>query len=182
MTAQTFKQLALFRAPDLFHGSSLRQGKRKIARPLDPKRPIHLVLKSSQARGPLSLLQPRRAKRIQQLVEETAKRHQIKIYQFTNVGNHLHLLVKTKNRLHFQNFLRIIAGKIAILVTQAKKGQKKGRFWDGLSFTRVVNWGKDFTKLSRYFIKNELESFGYGAAFAKALVSQGYLISKTLPG
>ena len=182
MTPRTFKQFALFKAPDLFHGSNLRQGKRKIARPLDPKRTIHLILKSSQARGERSLLQPRYTKRIQLLIEQVAKQYGIKIYQFANVGNHLHLLVKTQTRLEFQNFLRVITGKIAILVTQAKKGQKRGKFWDGLSFTRVVNWGKDFDRLVKYFIKNQIESFGYGTDFAKALVKHGYVILKTDSG
>ena len=181
MIPRTFKQFALFKAPELFHGSNLRLGKRKIARPLDPKRTIHLVLKSSQARGEHSLLQPRYKKRIQLLVEQSAKQYGIKIYQFTNVGNHLHLLVKTPTRLGFQNFLRTITGKIAILVTRAKKGQKKGKFWDALSFTRVVHWGKDFEKLTNYFLKNQIESFGYGTDFAKALLKQGYLILKTSP-
>ena len=182
MTPRTFKQFALFKAPDLFHGSNLRRGKRKIARPLDPKRTIHLVLKSSQARGEQSFLQTRYTKRIQLLVEQTARCYGIKIYQYANVGNHLHLLIKTQTRLAFQNFLRIIAGKIAILVTRAKKGQKKGKFWDKLAFTRVVNWGKDFSNLTKYFIKNQIESFGYETPFAEALVKQGILILKILPG
>ena len=176
MTPRTFKQFALFKAPDLFHGSNLVPGKRKIARPLDPKRTIHLILKSSQSRGERSLLQPRYAKRIQILIEQVAAHYGIKIYGYANVGNHLHLLVKTKTRLEFQNFLRVIAGKIAILVTQAKKGQKKGKFWDGLSFTRVVHWGNDFKRLTNYFIKNQIESFGYGPDFAKSLVKHGCLI------
>jgi len=182
MTLRTFKQLALFKAPDLFHGSNLRDGKRKIARPLDPKRAIHLILKSSQARGAHSLLQPRYAKRIKNLIEVTAKKYGIKIYQFANVGNHLHLLVKAPARLEFQNFLRVISGKIAILVTKAKKGQKNGKFWDHLAFTRIVNWGKDLNRITYYFIKNEIESFGYGADFAKELVQRGCVIVKALPG
>lgn len=182
MKILTFKQLAIFKAPDLFHGSDLRKGKRKIARPLDPKRGIHLVLKSSRACGADSFLQKRHQKRIQQVIEHTAKRYGIKIYQYANVGNHLHLLVRTPARGEFQNFLRVITGKIAIMVTQAKKGQKSGKFWDHLAFTRVVNWGKDLKNLTQYFVKNEIESFGYGAGFAKELVKRGYLITKLSAG
>lgn len=182
MTPRTFRQFALFKSPDLFHGSNLRQGKRKIARPIDPKRAIHIVLKSNKARGACSLLQPKRAKRIDDLIEKSAIRYKIKIYRFVNVGNHVHLLIKTSNRIHFQNFLRTITGKIAILVTGAKKGQKKGKFWDGLTFTRVVNWGKDFEAMGRSLLKNQIESFGYGVDIEKALVRQGILILRPAPG
>jgi len=175
MTPQNFRQLALFKAPDLAHGGDLRTGKRKIRRPLDPKRPIHLVLKSSRARGKSSLLQSHYKKRIEFLIEQSAKRYGIKIYHFANVGNHLHLLVRTPARANFQNFLRIITGKIAILVTKAKKGEKKGKFWDALSFTRVIHWGRDFKQLTTYFIKNQIEGFGYGVDVAKKLLRNGSL-------
>ena len=33
----------------LKHGGDVRKGRRKVARPVDPKRPIHLVLTSSRA-------------------------------------------------------------------------------------------------------------------------------------
>ena len=146
-----------------------------MARPIDPKRAIHLVLKSQKAKGSDSFLQPKHEKRISALIEEASRHYGVKVYRFTNVGNHLHLLVKTQTRRGFQNFLRVITGKIAILITKAKKGEKKGKFWDGLSFTRVVQWGKDFTNLDRYFTKNQIESFGYGTSIARALVKQGFI-------
>jgi hypothetical protein len=67
-------------------------------------------------------------------------------------------------------------------VTKAKKGKKKGKFWDALSFTRVIHWGRDFKDLTTYFIKNEIESFGYGTDIARAVVKKGSLILKEYSG
>ena len=115
-------------------------------------------------------------KRIQQMVEEASREYDIKIDQFVNVGNHLHLLVRFKKRQEIQNFMRVIAGKIAILVTGALKGGAVGRFWDGPCFTRVVNWGKDLTNLKRYFLKNDVESLGYSNLIARELSLKGIII------
>ena len=175
----SYKQFKLFKDPDLFHGGNTRLGRRKIARPLDPKRALHLVMKSSIAVGQSSFLIAKHKKRIQKLVEEASRKYCIQVDQFVNVGNHLHLLVRFKKRQSIQNFLRVIAGKIAILITGALKGGAVGRFWDGPCFTRVVNWGKDLTNLARYFLKNDVESLGYSNSLARDLVSNGFLIFGT---
>src|SRR5690606_1064530 len=107
-------------------------GKRKLERPLDPKRPLHVTLKSTRARGPWSLLNPRHRYCIEDRLHATARKHKLKIYRFQNVGNHLHLLVKAPTRAAFQAFLREFAGRIAMLVTRARKGHPVGRFWDAL--------------------------------------------------
>jgi hypothetical protein len=44
------------------HGGALRAGKRKLSRPLDTRRPIHLILKASQAKGELSFMRPKNIK------------------------------------------------------------------------------------------------------------------------
>lgn len=170
------QQYSFFKPISPAFGGSLQKGKRKTFRPIDPKSSIHLVLKSKRAKGAWSLLHRRHKTRIQDLLKKLAKENGVKIYQYSNVGNHLHLLIKTKNREGFQKFLRIFSGRVAMLITQAKKGSPQGKFWDELAFTRIVQWGKDFTRLTRYFIKNEIESIGYSATFAKNLVRWGILI------
>jgi len=55
-----------------------------------------------------------------------------------NVGNHLHLLARARRRADFQSFLRDLGGSLAIAVTGARKGNRIGRFWDKLAWSRVV--------------------------------------------
>jgi REP element-mobilizing transposase RayT len=130
-------------------------------RPLDPRRPLHLVLRSSRARGSWSLHVHER--RTRELVHRLARKFGVRVYRFANSGNHLHLLVKAPTREASQNYLRALAGMLARAVTGARKGRPiVGKFWDHLAFSRVVAWGKDFTRTRRYVITNEIEAAGMG--------------------
>lgn len=147
-------------APIREHGGKTRQGKRKIARPFCPKRTLHVVLRASKARGERSLLQADHKKWIDTLLRRLKARYGVKIHRFANVGNHVHLLVQAGRREDFQGFLRQFAGMIAFRVSGAKKGKKKGRFWDHLAWSRVVEWGREFKALGTYLVKNALEGAG----------------------
>jgi REP element-mobilizing transposase RayT len=155
------RELSFLPSSRLIHGGEVRRGRRKLARPIDPKRPLHVVMRAAQARGHWSMLHKRHKGRIFVLVHETADRFGVKVHRFTNVGNHLHLLVRTPSRGAFQDFLRVLTGAIVFLVTGTRKGLGlKKRFWDKLAFSRVVNWGREFKVLKTYFAKNLLESLG----------------------
>ncbi len=171
-----FHQSSFLKPISSSFGGEQQKGHRKTYRPLDPKSTIHLVLKSSRAKGMWSLLHRRHKTRIQDLLEKLAKENGIKIYRYANVGNHLHLLLKIHSRRGFQKFLRVFTGRVALLITQARKGNPQGKFWDAIAFTRIVQWGKDFTRITRYFFKNEIESFGRTTAFAKQLVQKGMIL------
>jgi REP element-mobilizing transposase RayT len=131
-------------------------GRRRMSRPLDRKRPLHIVLKSSHAKGALSLLSARL--KVAALIDQKAKAYAIKIHGFQNMGNHIHLMVSFKTRQAVQKFLRVISGLIARLITKAEKGRAFGkRFWDHLVFTRIVTGRRDYLKMQKYLTKNEIE-------------------------
>ena len=88
----------------------------------------------------------------------------MRIYRLENVGNHLHLLVKAPTREAFQSFLRTVSGLGARLISGAKKGTARGKFWDAPAYSRVVAWGRAFKALQAYFDKNKLEAIGFGGA------------------
>jgi REP element-mobilizing transposase RayT len=143
------------------HGGNLNQGRRKTARPLDTRKPLHLVFRSARARGKWSLKQFKHSTQIEKLARSLAKKHQIRLYQYANAGNHLHLFVRAKDRTEFKKFTRTLAGLVARMVTGAKKGSPKGRFWDSLFFSRVVEWGRSFVNAKDYVLQNELEADGW---------------------
>lgn len=142
------------------HGGTLGKGLRKRERPLDPKRPLHVVLRSTRARGEWSMLRARHEKRIKHLVHANARRHGVRVFRFANSGNHLHLVIQAPKRACYQNYLRSLSGLIARGVTGARKGQAKGRFWDTLAYSRVVEWGRALESLDFYVVMNELEGLG----------------------
>ena len=142
------------------HGGAVRQGQRKLKRPFDPKNTVHLILKSSRAKGDWSFSRVKNGRQIKHWVYQLAQKNRVKVYRLTNSGNHLHLLVKAETKKDFQNYLRALTGIISRLVTGAKKGNPIGKFWDALAYTRVVKWGRDFKNVTYYLIRNELEELG----------------------
>ena len=155
------------------HGGDHTKGKRKTARPFDPKQALHVVLRSTKARGELSLLHPRHCNHILNFVDRLKIRWGIAVYRYANVGNHLHLLVRAKSRADWQGFIRELSGGIAMIVTGARKGNAlerskaaglpesaKRAFWDHLVYSRIVSWGRDFTGVARYVCTNLWEAVG----------------------
>ncbi|MGK5083668.1 transposase [Bdellovibrionota bacterium FG-1] len=174
-----------FKTSGASHGGDLNQGKRKTARPIDPKQAVHLVLRSSMARGQYSMLRKANSEAIEALLQKLAKKWDVRVFRYANVGNHLHLLLRVRSRAVWKRFLRQFAGGIAMIVTGARKGHGRapnstGRtFWDELAFTRIVNFGRDFDRVARYLVKNLFEAMGIPM---KELLAEGYricVISKT---
>jgi REP element-mobilizing transposase RayT len=159
------KQLFLdkkFNVKRSFGGSLLCNSNAKTARPISTKESMHIVLRSSLAKGIYSMLKNDKAKRIRQAVDAQAKRFHIKIYEFANVGNHLHILVKASHRQLFKSFLRAISGLIARITLGVEKGSAKGiKFWDQRPFTRIVSWANDFKIARSYVVQNFNEALGF---------------------
>ncbi len=140
------------------HGGSLAIKKRKTARPLCHKRPLHIILKSDRAKGRLSLLNHQGF--VDKTLTKFSTKFRISIYEKAIVGNHIHLLIRGKTRKGIQDFFRTIAALIARHVTKARKGKPFGRFWTYLLFSRLLTWGRAFETVKAYIIKNTLEVLG----------------------
>lgn len=172
-----------------FGGSLLKKSNAKIARPISTKKAMHVVLRSSLAKGKYSLLSPVRAKKIRHTIHAQAKLFQVKIYEFANVGNHLHLLVRATHKDLFKGFLRAICGLIARITLGAERGRARSgepelitsksefssalkstnentgtvKFWDQRPFTRIVEWRRDFAGVKKYVVQNFNEAMGFVA-------------------
>jgi REP element-mobilizing transposase RayT len=177
-----FKALSR-RANGTRHGGDLARGKRKTFRPIDPKRGLHVVMRSSKARGEFSLLHSKHCNTIEKFVHQTSRRWGVRIYRYANVGNHIHLLIQVPTREAWKRFSKELSGGIAQIVTGARKGaalprKKAGSvpesaqraFWDHLLFTRIVTFGRDFEGMKRYLIKNLFEAAGIPM---KKLIKEG---------
>jgi REP element-mobilizing transposase RayT len=142
----------------LAHGGCKDSGTRKLTRPLDRKNPVHLVLKSHAARGQYSLLTPKNRLFVDKTFRSRAKNFNVTIQKIENVGNHIHAIIRFKQRIDFQNFLRTVTALIARFVTGARRGKPFGRrFWDSLAFTRVIKGFEDLKGALNYLQKNAIE-------------------------
>ncbi|MCE3009233.1 MAG: hypothetical protein LW875_01305 [Proteobacteria bacterium] len=142
-----------------FGGEKLRK-RRKIRRPLLPGKVHHVVFKSSKAKGSLSFYTHKLL--IAHLLKEKSRKFFVDIQDFVNMGNHLHLKVRFKDRHRFGQFLKSFAGTLARKMTGARKGKAFGRFWDGLVFTRILVSSFEELSLKGYFEGNHRErELGY---------------------
>lgn len=135
-------------------GVSLKK-RRKVKRPLIPGLITHVVLKSSKAQGALSFYKHKKV--VNQLLKEKSKKFFIEILDWVNMGNHLHLKVRFKDRKRMGQFLKSFTALLARKITGAKKGNRFGRFWDGLAYTRVLFSKFEELGLKGYFEGNHRE-------------------------
>ncbi len=140
------------------HGGLRTKKTRKLERPLSTKKWIHLVLKSDKAYGRLSFLTGKNQIFVRKTLRDKAGKFGIKIGDFANVGNHLHLKIRISSRVNFQKFLKSVTSLIARGVTGAKKGNAFGRFWEGLAFTRILLSSLEELNLKGYIEANRREA------------------------
>jgi hypothetical protein len=153
-------QLNLFaNAPTkLTHGGELAKGKRKTARPLIPGKWHHLVIRSSKAKGELSFLRPTNRAKTNAIIKRQSAKFGISIHSMANVGNHFHFCLKFRTRTAWRGFLISLTTLIARAVTGARRNHAFGKFWDALSFSRVVTARRAFDTLCDYIAGNIIEA------------------------
>ena len=159
------------------HGGSWAIGRKRSRRRFSTGTSVHVTLHSKIAFGERSLTN--HWPLIEEIIQRNSRRFKVRIYQKAICNNHIHLLLRGRNRKKTQNFFRVVAGHIAQQIlnrhplTRAeerggahtrirdgkllcKKNQRK--FWSVLLYSRIVKWGDDFATVFRYVIRNTLET------------------------
>lgn len=175
------KQLAFFKPESKSFGGELLHGRRRRRRPIRCQHSLHVILRSSWARGAYSFRAPRNLPRIERLIRSIALRFGVKVYRQAIVGNHIHLIVGFRYQESYKSFVRLLSGQIASHVMkqqsfkifrrslgagdtpgrQTSEPQGKGQqFFQFRPFTRILNWGRDFRNCGRYLMQNALEAVG----------------------
>lgn len=139
-------QYSLFPSPPREFGGSLSNGTRKLARPLQTKTPIHLVLKSNRQ----DLIKYGAAIKAQ--MQRQSIKNSVKIYHHSINSNHLHLLISFKHRGSYKKFIRAFTAAVAKLMGKS--------LWSLLPYTRIATWGREFRFLLDYISLNQLEAEG----------------------
>ena len=128
-------------------GGELNLNKRKSRRPLDPKKPLHIILRVRDHK-PVFLHQD---PIINKIIEKWAVRFAIKIYESSVNANHLHLVIGFKHRNLYQYFVSALSGQMAQILKIK---------WEYRPFTRIIEWGRDFKNACAYVMKNQKEAWG----------------------
>jgi REP element-mobilizing transposase RayT len=178
---QTYKQFQLLPKTEMksakSFGGILRNTRagRQGSRPLATKSSMHLVLRSSKAKGTQSMTFGNHRQRIREVFWKFSKKYGVRIHSLANVGNHLHLHLQLTSRYTYKKFICAVTAAVAMLLTKARKGhpQKTGkheRFWDYRPFTRVLNSWTEFLSLKDYIQINKFEGIGIGRVKAVTFV------------
>ena len=139
------QQLLLFKDKiELSFGGSKLKGVRKSARPLSTKRPVHLVLKATNA---FFLL--RQMKCVEQVLGKYGKRFGVQIYELGVQADHLHICLRISNRDGYRKWIRAVASVLVVQISGLK--------WHLRPFTRIGSWGQDFKRVGNYIKKNRTE-------------------------
>ncbi len=168
------KQTEFFKKQTKAYGGSLlktRKG-RSQGRPLDTKNTMHLILKSSQAKGEWSFKKPENDKNIRNIIEKFSVKYGVKILSLANVGNHLHFHLKLNNRYTYRAFIRALTSAIAMAVTKASRIKPLSKkFWDYRPFTRVIVGFRTLLTLKDYIFINQLEGIGHSRTEARWILN-----------
>ena len=128
-------------------GGELNHNKRKSRRPLDPKKPLHVVLRCAGHKLVFLHQDPI----INKIIRKWAARFTIKIYESSVNANHLHSVIGFKHRKLYHAYISALSGEISKLFKIK---------WQYRPFTRIVEWGRDFKNARAYVIKNQREAWG----------------------
>ncbi len=140
----------------MFGGSLLNGNNPKSKRPLDSKMPVLLTLRG--ARGGMRL--PKSHAKVNEIVFDTAKKYGVRIYEFANVGNHLHILIRVLKLRFWAAFIRELTGRIASLMKALLNIAEK--FWLYRPHTRIVRgWKKAYRIAKDYIYLNIIEAEGF---------------------
>lgn len=156
----SMKQLTLFSEKTVREfggGLSKNSGQRKTERPLVFSRPMHLVLKTSKAKGRYAFSPTDH--RIKFLIQKMGRRFGVKIYSAAQNWSHIHLVVRLRDRQSYRSFIRALTGAM-VLKLKASKG-----FFDITPYTKIASWGRQFQNLKSYAKKNEFQALGLGKKF-----------------
>jgi putative transposase len=164
--SQTKFRCTEFKSALSFGGSLLTKRRNRHARPVSSKDSMHIVSKSSKARGNFSFRHGSNRANVQFILEKHCLKYGVTLIRFSNNFNHLHLHLKFPSRALYVRFIRSVTGQIAMAVTGANKTRsvksifgRKG-FWDHRPFSRVVKGFRGFKTANDYIRLNQLEAEG----------------------
>ncbi len=176
MQTQLFKN-----EPKSYGGDLLKTRKgRRGPRPLDTKNSMHLVLRSSHAKGRWSFRAGGNSRKISLILRKFALKYGVKLLSVANVGNHLHLHIQLGNRYGYKPFIRATTAAIAMAITGMSRWKKlEIKFWDLRPYTRVVIGRKAWLILTKYIRINQLEGMGYTRETAQAVMQWPHMARLT---
>lgn len=153
---------------------------------------MHLVLRSSKARGEWSFIKSKNKSRILKIIKKHAAKNFIQVHSLAVVGNHIHLHIRLAHRLLYKPFIRAVTGAIALAVMgggqpsrlgascpadglgQTISKSRRSGFWDYRPYSVIVSALRHFLNMKDYMRINQLEGLGHCRLSARLILAQEY--------
>ncbi len=169
------RQLDFFKVPEKQFGGSLLKGNPRGKRPFTTKNALHVILKSKFALRDWSFIHKANKSKIDYCLRRQAKNNGIRIYGLQIMSNHIHLNLLFPSRGAYISYVRAVSGIIPRLVMGCERGRRAiiEQFWEARPFTSIINWGRHFEIVKRYFSLNKLEALGFTRPYARKILESG---------
>lgn len=128
-----------------FGGPLLRKAKYRTSRPITTKSPMHLILKSSKAKGSWSFLNFHNHKKIRILLIYYARKYRVQLRELSFGQQFIHMNIQVKSRKDYLKFIRVSTCAIAMKIAKVnrlngaeKNKRNKLKFWDFRPLTAAM--------------------------------------------
>ena len=170
--------------PSAYGGVLRKRSRGRGARSVSTRYSMHLVLRSSLARGVWSFVRPKNRAMIKSVLAKQARAAHAELLGVGNAGNHLHLRVKFQSRKQYLYFIRAVAGEIALHIKKIQRPRTilncsstsntplNRNFWDHRPFSSIVSSLKYVARLKDYIEINHIEGLGFPRAYARLAVQK----------
>lgn len=141
------------------YGGSLNY--RKVPRPFDRKKLVHVVLKARLGRA---LWFTRFSRIHREIIENAADRYNVTLKDLAIHHDHFHLLYSAKSRELNVQFLRFLSAEIGRQHARLRRqiGLKSQKLWVQRPFSRLVSWGRrSVQSVLNYIHRNRQEALGF---------------------
>ena len=162
--------------PTAYGGELRKLRKGRVGhRRLDFGNTMHLVLRSTQAKGDWSFTRKKNRNKIDKILSKFAALYSVKVLSMAYVGNHLHFHLKLSTRQSYCKFIKAVTSAIVMAITGVNKFKSLTKaFWDLRPFTRIVFGLKGRQILEKYIQANQLEGQGWNRVAAKEMIKNEY--------
>src|ERR1700739_1318811 len=118
------KQINLLANEQSAYGGDLLKSRkgRLRGRPLATKNTMHLVLRSTKAKGPWNFRKHQSV--VNEIIAKFAQKFGVKVPPLAKVGNHLPIQIQLTNRQTWKPFIRAITAAIAMKITGFSRWKK----------------------------------------------------------
>jgi REP element-mobilizing transposase RayT len=99
---------------------------------------------------------------VNRIATSVARKYQVKLYEYANLGNQIHSVIKIPRGQTWAGLIRELTGRIALYMKRNGRAVKGQKFWKYRPHTRLIqSWRQAFRAAKQYEVLNQLDAEGF---------------------